>query len=500
MVVVAEQDVGTTEELGEKRLSLIDVIAQSLGFVGPVFSAAFIIPLVVGAGAAGKGSGVATPITIVLAAIAVGGIAWVISRYARRIAAAGALYDYVSHGFGREVGAIAGWVYYGGVLALTLAISLFIGGITSDYISGEYDVDIPYWLLDFVYIALVSALLYFGVRLSTRSQLVLVVVSMLFIVGFMLYVIVEAPAQSGEPFNPGAAEQGSSGIFYGVLYAILIFVGFETAANLAEETDRPKRNIPLAIYISLGLVTAYYVLVAYAQAVGFELDPTAWVESVAPIFALASPDLYGSTTLSRIIQPIVILDIFAVGLGCSVAASRGIFALARDRRIPGAFARVDPHRGTPVAAIAFIALGGVVLVLLARLGGGVLTGEPEYFPLFAWLAAFGAFSLVAVYGTVCVGGLRGLWDVESRVPLVVAVVLGTAGSVGALFGSIYKVPSPTSWVPWVVLGWTAAGVVLTFALRAMGRLHPAVGLATEGAPEAYPGTVAADERAGASEP
>ena len=499
--MVAEQRVGTTEELGEKRLSLVDVVAQSVGFVGPVFSAAFIIPLIVGAGAAGKGAGVATPITIVFAAVAVAGIGWVISRYARRIAAAGALYDYVSHGFGREVGAVAGWVYYGGVLALTLAISLFIGGITSDYLLAEYDVDIPYWLLDFVYIALVSALLYFGVRLSTRSQLVLVVVSMLFILGFMIYVIAEAPSLSGEPFNPGAAEQGSSGIFYGILYAILIFVGFETAANLAEETERPRRNIPLAIYFSLALVTAYYVVVAYAQAVGFELDPGAWVESVAPIFALASPDLYGSTTLSRIVQPIVILDIFAVGLGCSVAASRGIFALARDRRIPSAFARVDAQRGTPVVAIAFIALGGIVLVLLARLGGGVLSGEPEYFPLFAWLAAFGAFALVAVYGTVCLGGLRGLWDDESRVPLVIAVVLGTAGSLGALFGAIYKVPSPTSWVPWVVLAWTAAGVVLTLALRATGRLQPGVGLTSEGAIEGSPLPVeAGDEEARPFEP
>jgi hypothetical protein len=138
-------------------------------------------------------------------------------------------------------------------------------------------------------------------------------------------------------------------------------------------------------------------------------------------------------------------------------------------------------------------------VAIARFGHGVLAGEPEYFPLFAWLAAFGAFSLVAVYGTVCLGGLRGLWDVESRVPLVVAVVLGTAGSVGALFGAVYKVPSPTSWVPWVVLAWTAAGVALTLALRASGRLHPAVGLTSEGAADARVRGARADARADAPE-
>ena len=41
-------------------------------------------------------------------------LAWIISRYAKRIHAAGALYDYVGEGFGKPVGLFAGWVYYGG--------------------------------------------------------------------------------------------------------------------------------------------------------------------------------------------------------------------------------------------------------------------------------------------------------------------------------------------------------------------------------------------------
>ena len=36
------------ERLGAKVLTLPDVIAQSVGFMGPVFSSAFVIPLVVG--------------------------------------------------------------------------------------------------------------------------------------------------------------------------------------------------------------------------------------------------------------------------------------------------------------------------------------------------------------------------------------------------------------------------------------------------------------------
>ena len=60
------------ERLGAKVLSLPDVIAQSVGFIGPVFSSAFVIPLVVGViSASGKGGGVASPVSVILAAIGV---------------------------------------------------------------------------------------------------------------------------------------------------------------------------------------------------------------------------------------------------------------------------------------------------------------------------------------------------------------------------------------------------------------------------------------------
>ncbi len=60
------------ERLGAKILALPDVIAQSVGFMGPVFSSAFVIPLVVGViSASGKGGGVASPLSVLIAAVGV---------------------------------------------------------------------------------------------------------------------------------------------------------------------------------------------------------------------------------------------------------------------------------------------------------------------------------------------------------------------------------------------------------------------------------------------
>src|SRR2546421_2094326 len=117
------------ERLGAKLLSLPDVIAQSVGFMGPVFSSAFVIPLVVGViSASGKGGGVAAPLSVLLAAVGVFALGWVVSSYAKEIHAAGSLYDYVTRGLGERVGTAAGWLYYGGADALLTPLSLLIGG------------------------------------------------------------------------------------------------------------------------------------------------------------------------------------------------------------------------------------------------------------------------------------------------------------------------------------------------------------------------------------
>jgi apolipoprotein N-acyltransferase len=70
------------ERLGAKILSLPDVIAQSVGFIGPVFSSAFVIPLVIGViSASGKGGGVASPISVLIAAVGVFALGWIVSNY-----------------------------------------------------------------------------------------------------------------------------------------------------------------------------------------------------------------------------------------------------------------------------------------------------------------------------------------------------------------------------------------------------------------------------------
>ena len=92
-------------------------------------------------------------------------------------------------------------------------------------------------------------LAYPGVRLSTRSSLVFTAASMVVLLLLAFTVIFHGGAHGNglSAFNPHAAGVGWPGVFAGVAFGILSFTGFETAANLAEETRDPRRNIPLAV-------------------------------------------------------------------------------------------------------------------------------------------------------------------------------------------------------------------------------------------------------------
>src|SRR3984885_9839815 len=333
----------TYERLGAKVLSLPDVIAQSVGFMGPVFSSAFVIPLVVGViSASGKGGGIASPLSVLIAAVGVFALGWIVSSYVKEIHAAGSLYDYVTRGLGDRVGTAAGWLYYGGVTVLLTGLLLLIGGYLQSTIASEFKVNpVPAWAWTLIVIALIAGILYFGVRLSTRSQLGLALISMIVVLIFFITVIVKlGSANSFKPFNPSSASDGWSGIFFGVLYGVLLFVGFETAANLAEETPNPRREIPIAIMVTAAIATVFFVLATYVEVAGFHFSLSKLTAAAgAPLFALGaskSAGGYGGIWIDRLLELVVLFDMLAVGIGCGVSATRGIFAMAEGGRLPGA--------------------------------------------------------------------------------------------------------------------------------------------------------------------
>ena len=467
---------GGYERLGEKKLGLVDVVAQSVGFMGPVFSAAFIIPAIVGANAAATGAGVAAPLSVLIAAIGVYALGWIVAQYAKRIHAAGALYDYVSNGLGRTLGGAAGWLYYGGTIILTTGLGVLIGGYVHDILLPTLGVEgevLPIWAWNAIWAVLLFAILFFGVQISTRVQLTLALISVVAVLLFFVKVISDLGGDNdfGTVFDPNSSPDGWSGIFFGVLYGVLIFVGFETAANLAEETAKPKKHIPRAVLTSVIVVSLFYLVASYVEVAGFgfNLDRIFEAAGAGPLFVLSDPSAFGSELIAKAIVVVVLLDILAVGVGAAVASTRGVFAMARDRRLPSPLASVTRRYGTPTGAIVLLMLVQVLLIVATETWEDLfaLEGLPHYFSLFIWCATFGGFALLVVYLAMSVGALIGLSDHPKRVTLWISAILGIAITGAGIFGSFYKVPRPTVLAPYYALGLLAVGLV--FSLIARGR-------------------------------
>ena len=467
---MAQSTSSRPQQLGGKRkLTLLDAVAQSVGFMGPVFSIAFLVPLLVGLNASGKGAGVAAPLAVLLAAIGVLALGWIVAAYARRIHAAGSLYDYVTDGLGGRVGAAAGLLYYVGILVLGAGLLVMIGGTIHDTLQAEFNfTPLPNLVWMLIVFALVGVVLFFGVALSTRAQLVLALVSITVVLIFFIHVIISVGGHNdvAKAFTPSSSPQGLSGVLFGVLYGVLLFTGFETAANLGEETAHPKRDIPRAVLIAVLAIAGYYVIGAYAQVAGFHFSLAALGKNAsAPLFGLAGPSSaggFGSVAIRRLVELVVLFDMLAVLIGCAVAGSRGFFAMGRDHRLPKVLGRVS-HRGTPLTASIFVLALYLVVVAATQWWTGLFAqqGLPHYVAMFSWFSTLGSFALACIYLLMSVGAVRGLADHPKRWAVLLAAAVGVLVTAAAIYGSIYQVKAPTIWAPWAAVGILALGFLFT---------------------------------------
>jgi amino acid transporter len=153
----------------------------------------------------------------------------------------------------------------------------------------------------------------------------------------------------------------------GVIFACL---GFEQAVQLGGETRNPRRNIPLAIIGAM--IGAIVLYVALQLAFILALDPSSLSHGwsavsfagkgahFGPFAALATG--LGLGWLAILLYSDAIVSPGSTGLLYTGASARLTFALARNGHIPAAFARLTP-RGTPLFAIAFSFLCGLVIFL-----------------------------------------------------------------------------------------------------------------------------------------
>jgi amino acid efflux transporter len=139
------------------------------------------------------------------------------------------------------------------------------------------------------------------------------------------------------------------------------FTGWEVGAGISEEFANPRRDLPIAMFLSFAIAVCLYAAAAYlSQRVDLAGNFT------SPFVALVEPTLGRSGNVFVSLMAVII--VFANLSGAIWGVSRLVFALSREGILPGTFRTAKD--GSPVQAVACTAAALLCVVMLDA--GGVL--------------------------------------------------------------------------------------------------------------------------------
>lgn len=289
-------------------------------------------------------------IAFLLCAVIVGLIVLCFAEVASRFDSTGGMYLYGKEAFGSFVGFEMGWLYW--VVRMTtfaancnllLAyLTLFIPE------ANENPLRIPLILTIALFLIGVN---FIGVRQSAM-------LTNIFTVGKLapLVILVAVGMFFVEPANFSFGELPEYTAFStAVLLLIYAFVGFEATVIPAGESKNPKKDMPFALMVSLGIVAVLFILIQVV-AIG-TLPGLASSEKPLADAAGAFMGPFGAT----LIGVGAIVSILGNLNGGLLSASRIPFAMAENSELPGALAATHEKFHTPW--ISLFVTGGITIAL-----------------------------------------------------------------------------------------------------------------------------------------
>jgi amino acid transporter len=451
-------------QLAHGTLRVWDAIAISVSLIAPGMA------MLLNTSGVAVAAGGSTPLAFLLGGIGCLALAFVVIGFSRRMASAGYAYTYASRSLGREGGFIAGWLYFFGMICFVPMTMSGVGYLAANLLGIN-----PNWWIAFFFLgmALLVVLSVIRIKVTTRTQLIIGIITVILIVIVALITIGKGGAhgQAASAFTfQHTVKGGFTGVFYGIIFGVTSYIGFETAADFGEETANPRRNIPIAVIAATGFVVVLYLVTTYAMAIGYGVNNgAAWAADPTALKTIA--DTFVGHWFGTLIEIGGMCAAFVVCVACATAATRTLFAMGREGVLPKALARTHPRFKTPVNATITVAVLGTAMALLIGYPLSDSTFGQPFSNYYFW-ATMGTLAIIVVYVMLCVGGIAFFaktrdtrrWNPFAHVlvPLVGVVVFGAA-----LYGSIHPTPPGIlKWTPYVGLIWLVIGVAVVLWLRA----------------------------------
>lgn len=401
----------------ERDLGLYAVVTISIGAM--VGSGIFVLP-----GLASVIAGPSVVLAYFLAGLLVLPAALSKAEMASAMPEAGGTYLYIDRAMGPLLGTIAG---LGTWFSLILKSAFALVGL------GAYlvlFVDAPTKPVALGLATFLVVVNIFGVKQTGRLQAVIVSAVLAVLAFFIGDGLTHVEASNLNPFFRG----GLKGLLEATGFVFVSYAGVTKIASVAEEVERPGRNIPLGILSSIALMILVYsfvVLVVVGVTTREQLGSTLTPMSDAAGQFLGAPG-------EVLIAVTAVLALTSMANAGILSSSRYPFAMGRYDLLPAVLSRTSARFRTPVAAI--LLTGGLLVVLIATVPVVELAKlasafqilvfalvnlaviflreselawyEPEFrSPLYPWVQLFGIFgglSLIFLMGWLPLVGAVGI--------------------------------------------------------------------------------------------
>ena len=303
--------------------------------------------------------------------VACGFAAMCYAEFASMVPVSGSAYTYAYVAFGEVIAWIIGWD-----LLMEYAIGNIAVAISwSDYFTSllhGFGIHIPAWLsMDywtaqkmgseeaiaawtnaphlgglriicdlpaFFVTAIITWIIYVGIKESKRSTNAMVIFKLLVIGLVILAGLFYVNPANWNPFMPN----GIRGIMGGTAAVFFSYIGFDAISTTAEECKNPQRDLPKAMFNALIICTLLYVAIALVLTGMVAYTDLNVGDPLAFVFQQNGVDwLAGIIAVSAIVATASVLMVFQLG------QPRIWMSMSRDGLLPSAFSRIHPKYKTP---------------------------------------------------------------------------------------------------------------------------------------------------------
>ncbi len=445
------------------------------------FAVAFLVvsaaaPLTAMAGGApvamllGNGPGVPFAYVIVSVLLLIFAVGY--TAMSRHHISTGGFYAYVARGLRQYAGGSAAWIALLGYNAMQIGLYGLFGAAASSFLKDNLGLDVPWWVVALIGLAIIAVLGYRQVDLSVKVLSVLVACEFLVVIIVDIAVGVKGghggtTGLSLDSFSWGSLTSGSLAI--ALLFNSASFIGFEATTIYSEEAKDPKRTVPRATYLAVSVIGIFYTITTWLMVnaqgsdqlvkhLGGLSDPTTFLFEIG--------QTYVGTAVTKVMSLLFATSVFAALLAFHNAVARYLYALGREGLVPEVMGRThSTHLSPHVGSVSQTSLAVVVLLVF------IVTGQDPVLALFTWLTQLGTLAILYLMALASLAVLvffarnpgldRNPWRTKIAPTIGFVALAAVAVYATSQFGNLISSPGSP-------LAWALPGLILVVAVLGAG--------------------------------